>query len=236
MRISGKVSSSMRKRRISKIACRVIRDTLAGIVMTIAFTYAIVIVALPASMAYTHGVSTHWVESVPEHWPTKPEQTTLIYTTYDLNTASMGDRPAWMRLRQGMHKGTRILGGTVSFYKDQLEYGMDQVYVGWPFYTMTHRGPDDARPGAQTLFGDLFLNGVKISNKQGGRFLPLMPIWRTFIPNVLVFALIFEILLFCRRLIWKRIRSNRSRRGLCPECQYPLKGLNQCPECGTKHT
>lgn len=225
--------SKMRRNRASKIAWRICRDTLVGVVITVAVAYSIVLVALPASMAFTFGVSTHWVEAVPEHWPKKPQHTTLVYTTYNLTTASMRERPAWIRLRQGLYEGTRLFNGTVSFVNDQQQYAMDQVYVGWPYRTMTHRGPDDARPDAHSMLGNLMLDGVRISDKQGGRYLPLLPIWRTFIPNVVIFAFLFELLLLCKRLNSKRIRSKRSRRGLCIQCRYELNGLETCPECGT---
>jgi len=71
--------------------------------------------------------------------------------------------------------------------------------------------------------------GVKTGSPY--RPLPIVPLWRGFAINSLVFAL----MLFAPLMLVPALRSvRRGRRGRCLECGYDLAGLAKCPECGTE--
>ncbi len=62
-----------------------------------------------------------------------------------------------------------------------------------------------------------------------GRQLMLHPVWPGFAVNTLFYAAVLWLLVpgwfVLRRLI-------RSRRGLCPQCAYPIGESEVCTECG----
>lgn len=73
--------------------------------------------------------------------------------------------------------------------------------------------------------------------------LPVVPIWRGFVANSLVYAAVWLIAL----LGYRSVRNRRRRlRSLCQRCGYPLTGLadastestrqGACPECGSERT
>lgn len=67
----------------------------------------------------------------------------------------------------------------------------------------------------------------------GDRFtVPLRPMWRGLVANVLAFSAGWVGLMLVVR---GGRRWNRARRGRCPDCGYDLAGVGQtCPECGRK--
>jgi hypothetical protein len=58
---------------------------------------------------------------------------------------------------------------------------------------------------------------------------PLRPIWPGFAINTLFYALILW-LLFAAPFVLRRRR--RIKRGLCPQCAYPVGASDVCTECG----
>ncbi len=60
---------------------------------------------------------------------------------------------------------------------------------------------------------------------------PVAPIWRGFILNILFYSMIS----FGVRTMYLRYRARRRLRlGHCPFCNYDMKSLSKCPECGAE--
>ncbi len=63
--------------------------------------------------------------------------------------------------------------------------------------------------------------------------LPVRPMPLPFAINSLVYAALwFAILSVLIAAAHALVRASRRRRGLCPHCKYPTRGLDICPECG----
>ena len=61
------------------------------------------------------------------------------------------------------------------------------------------------------------------------RYLPYGPLWLGLIVNTLLYATV----LIAVMSMWFATRSKlRLRRGLCPNCKYPIGGSEVCTECG----
>jgi len=127
----------------------------------------------------------------------------------------------------------------------------EPVEVGWPvqgdgfgmsFSTSWHLGslPDvsEGRCGWPTRClrmgvwipksnGDSahIVNGIRLSS---GKLLPLRPIWPGFAINTLFYAAI----VFAAPV--KVRRRRRIKRGLCPNCAYPIGAGEICSECGQR--
>jgi hypothetical protein len=113
------------------------------------------------------------------------------------------------------------------------------VAFGWPrpmlWYRIVARiyliGPNVSTVD-QELEGGIHLRGAPISTRlRDFHILPLWPIWRGVILNVLFFAALWWMILAAPaalRRYWRR------RRSACIDCGYDLRGLVEsgCPECG----
>lgn len=62
------------------------------------------------------------------------------------------------------------------------------------------------------------------------RFLPLAPLWPSFLLSTLLYALLFALLVYGPLLLRQLLRT---RAGLCPNCAYPIGTSSACSECGT---
>jgi hypothetical protein len=69
---------------------------------------------------------------------------------------------------------------------------------------------------------------------EGGRVLPLRPIWPGFAINTIFYAAIVWFLFFMPGAIRKLTGGVRRKRGQCAACGYSLRDnvSNTCPECG----
>jgi hypothetical protein len=63
----------------------------------------------------------------------------------------------------------------------------------------------------------------------GTEYLPLRPIWPGFVINTLLYAAILWLLFVLPFALRHR---SRIRRGLCPQCAYPIGASDTCTECG----
>lgn len=61
------------------------------------------------------------------------------------------------------------------------------------------------------------------------RALPYRPIWPGFLFNTAIYAAAWLLILSFLPLIRRRLRLHRNH---CPRCNYDLRGLAGCPECG----
>lgn len=100
--------------------------------------------------------------------------------------------------------------------------------VGWPVRAMRWYHGNDA---PQLELG-LQRSGLTIRASPVLVIIPLLPVWPGFAINVLFWM---AICLLARLLFRAAIRGRRRRRGLCPGCTYPIKGMSACPECGRAH-
>lgn len=187
------------------------------------------------TMSGVPGAIANWLEPVPSDWPDTPRGTSVIVPRGSAGIGlSSGNR---VRVRQGMGLGVSVQSGpkgTVIDFDDDPNHVLDQVRVGWPVHTMVHRGPDDARPAPQSALARLYELGVAIPGKpQPDRRLPLRPIWRVFVPSILVTAVLLELLWQAWHLPARIRMRRRNARGQCLNCGYDLTGMEQCPECGT---
>ena len=70
-----------------------------------------------------------------------------------------------------------------------------------------------------------------IGNRTLTRHLPYGPIWLGLIVNTLVYATLLIVIMW----MWFVTRSKlRLRRGLCPNCKYPIGVSKVCTECGVE--
>ncbi len=190
------------------------------------------------TMSGVPGAIANWLEPVPDDWPDAPLGTSIIVprgsAKIDLSSSNR------VRVRQSMGRGFSVSSGpngTVIDFDDDPAHVLDQVRVGWPVHTMVHHGPDDGRPAPQSALRKLYEWGFATPGKpQPDRRLPLRPIWRVFVPSVLVTAVLLELLWQAWRLPARLRIRRRNARGQCLNCGYDLAGMNQCPECGTPHS
>lgn len=121
----------------------------------------------------------------------------------------------------------------------------DEGYVatvasGFPMYAMRCEEWSIAvgSRSAEPVKVSFLQSGIDIGPRQRSnlnrRCLPLMPIWRGFFINTVVYAVVILLVPLMRapRAVRRAIRTHR---GLCPNCNYDLHGLTDgapCPECG----
>ena len=160
-----------------------------------------------APVFHTGGLVKQWLDDVPDSWPDQP-----FGLTYDSFSAVNPDfpKPPRLRKRQGMADGVSNSGGHVTFLGDQPNHVIDIIQAGWPTHTMTHRGPDDARP------------------------LPLNPIWTPFALSTLVWSAVLFIAYQLVMIPFRIRRARRTKTNHCTTCGYELQDLQTCPECGSQ--
>jgi hypothetical protein len=99
---------------------------------------------------------------------------------------------------------------------------------GWPFLALFYRSH-----GSVNYEGALLLPR---HGRTSQRPLPLRPIWPGFLANTVLYAAITLLLI---QATFSLRRYLRARRGLCPDCSYPIADSPVCTECGrplSRHT
>ncbi|HWB19252.1 MAG TPA: hypothetical protein VG711_03045 [Phycisphaerales bacterium] len=112
-----------------------------------------------------------------------------------------------------------------------------RLQVGWPIYSLSgvKLNLKDTPSFLLTQNGlphDQDYKNVGIIDLPGkftGRMLPWHPIYLGFIVNTLFYALIVWLMIYVPRSMF---RERRWRRGLCPDCGYPIGSSPTCTECG----
>ena len=98
---------------------------------------------------------------------------------------------------------------------------------GWPLLAMVCRFED------LDGYGHRFVarGGLELATAGPGqpRALPIVPIWRGFLANTMLYAALLWLLFFAPFTLRRHLRA---RRGLCPACAYPVGELSVCSECG----
>lgn len=116
-----------------------------------------------------------------------------------------------------------------------------QTSAGWPMRSMAcwHENLVGV-PSRQFMATDgpvTITRGMEIRRGDGAfgpcpsraYVLPFQPLWGGFIVNTLFYALLAGLLFFGGREFRRRWRL---RRGLCPQCKYPIGVSPVCTECG----
>ncbi len=103
---------------------------------------------------------------------------------------------------------------------------------GWPFPALRSALGSSTAPGSSPAIERGYL--VRVLCTRFGReveraVLPTTPIWPGFLGNSALYAAHLFPLVSARH--WRRRR--RAKRGLCPQCAYPVNCVDRCPECGT---
>jgi hypothetical protein len=112
-----------------------------------------------------------------------------------------------------------------------------RVIVGWPCASLHEEqfhypaGRGQGQPQARTVHtGSLEMPAFAgLLPKARGYFVPSRPIWPGFAVNTIFYAAILWVLFAAPRRVGRR---RRRRRGLCPNCAYPIGDSRVCTECG----
>ncbi|HWB19251.1 MAG TPA: hypothetical protein VG711_03040 [Phycisphaerales bacterium] len=111
-----------------------------------------------------------------------------------------------------------------------------QFRAGWPMYSFTGVKLDLTKEFILPTLNEMpwyqdskNIGIIDLPGKFTGRMLPWHPIVFGFIVNTLFYALILWIAIYIPRSM---IRERRWRRGLCPDCGYPVGSSPTCTECG----
>ncbi len=186
-----------------------------------------------APIFHTGGLVTEWLDDVPDTWPPEP-----LGLTYNAVSATNPDvpKPPRYRMRQGMHNGGSTIrtptGRIYTFSSDQPNHVIDIIHIGWPTHTMTHRGPDDARPLPNNPISRTFVTGITIPTPHGDRPLPLKPLWIPFAISTLAWGAALFIAYQLAMIPFRIRRAKRIKTRRCATCGYELHDLEICPECG----
>jgi len=220
----------MPKRRPIRWLARTLAISAAlGVVATVLGAWVSVLIEPHHATVFHRGFfGTPWIEPVPDAWPDPNGETYNTAHAFDPSVPP----PRRMRTRQGMHNGVSVSAGVTSFMGDNPSRVVDVYRVGWPVHTMTHRGPDDARPPPSSAVARVFVRGVAAPSAHGTRRYPLKPIAGPFVAasaswGAGVFALLAAGSGLAR---WRRLQRQRGAR--CAACGYELGALTRCPECG----
>jgi len=128
-------------------------------------------------------------------------------------------------------------GAIVQDYSDELR-------AGWPFRAFRCTREDRFNLRIQGRFGVMLSRsgpmtverGIELAPRVPGRpstwrALPYDPIWPGLLGNIALHALAWGALLTAPIAAHRAIRR---RRGLCPQCGYPIGVSPRCTECGAR--
>ena len=123
-----------------------------------------------------------------------------------------------------------------SEYAEQYPTRTSHNAYGWPVLSMwcwfrEFRFP---RASGPELFGGLQLSDFAATGPRDIRWyrlraLPLRPLWPGFGINTMFYATLLWLLIPGRFVLRRFLRL---RRGLCPQCAYPMGESSVCTECG----
>jgi hypothetical protein len=125
-----------------------------------------------------------------------------------------------------------------SYNVTSVTYFMVDEAYGWPLLAMqtTRAGATSPYKVASPFQVSSLTEGLEHplprtwSRSGSWSTLPLKPVWRGFLTNTIFWGVCIAAIGFS----WSFIkRAWRSRRGVCVQCCYALRGLQVCPECGT---
>ena len=118
------------------------------------------------------------------------------------------------------------------------------VAAGWPYRALAFAGNWDrvASAGSQStldfdVYGGIAFDCLK-DRHQLQFALPVLPIWRGVLANVVCYSVVIFVLLWIVTIIVAYCRSWWAQRllaaGRCPRCRYTLRtdSFSGCPECG----
>ena len=207
---------------------------LVGAVVNVAVAWGVIARARWAQMTPSLDQTGHpWPVTVPELWP--PADGLITRRSVGLVVRS------WHTSERREIRGVTTLRWSKHFVVRIAESGL-------PFSTLRWQNP----PAPESVVGTdvhhhlrfgrhptptltLWTRGIRIPDGVPGfrerywKVLPVQPIWPGFAVNTLLYATLLWLLIpgpfALRRLL-------RVRRGLCPECAYPIGESSVCTECG----
>jgi hypothetical protein len=197
---------------------------LIGMTITVLVAWACIGLAhFPPRFQYEYAV-TQWPVDVPESWP----------------------QPHVAREARGI--GWRWSGLETKFTLPmQPEFHLCTIAnlsSGWPFPALMAETRSEHRSTGQLHAAhppSPWVSGIDYPLQQPRGFpwkrLPIMPIWRGFVANSVLYAAVTWVVIASVGAAFVRLRTAiRSRKGRCSQCDYPLTGLPKhdgCPECGS---
>lgn len=114
---------------------------------------------------------------------------------------------------------------------------LERREAGWPLRAFRYQS---IYTDGQTIQSNhVVFHFRNMNNKLVPAKVPIVPIWRGLVVNVLVFTafwyfvfMLIPTAMWIARRIRERKRSRRIAAGLCPTCRYAGGHIGTCPECG----
>ena len=231
------------KRRLFKLAPRILLFVLLGAIVNVAVAWGFA--------AFTPPSGAHWITRSGWHRFAEPviqngkELDWIIHRHDSVGNTRLQSNAGWSD-RTG-RKGPEasaicpLWTGYPAPLDDGSETSLNINASGWPLRCLVYRWvtkgslDKDGKPNPPTI---KFVHGMGLSdfehpspgmNMLHVRGLPLEPIWPGFAINTILYAGILW-LLFAFPFTLRRGR--RIKRGLCPACAYPVGTSDVCSECG----